>query len=406
MTGSTASAAALRVDIDVDPQIGLGNIEAIDVGGVLRLLLERADEGQPTSVGFPGATDIDYAPMIPLLHRLWNNVGDPSTAPGGTANTMPLEREVITWCADLLGMPPGDRWGYTTTGGTEGNLAALYAARRRYPDPVVVHSRAAHYSIGKIIDIVGIPAVDRLVVEINDGGEMDYDHLYELLMAHRDRPVIVVATAGTTMTEAVDDTERIRAVLTKLGIIRYHLHVDAALSGIPLALDGRLQLSEASGVDSIAISGHKFFGTPVPCGLVLMRDQIRQPGTHIAYTATTDTTITGSRSGLAAAMLWYAIATFGTAGHRARVQAARDLAAYTNTRLAEIGWIAERHSHAFTVVLRTPPASIRSKWLLATDGPKSHVICMPGINKGQMDALIADLAELPGPAGPVRRRPT
>ena len=406
MTGSFSFAAALQVDEAADLEFGLGAVEAVDVDGVVRLLLERADEGQPTSVGFPGATDIDYSPIVPLLRRLWNNVGDPGTAPGGSANTMELEREVITWCADLLAMPADDRWGYTTTGGTEGNLAAVYAARRRFHHPVVVHSRSAHYSIKKIVDIVGIPAEDRLVVDIDDDGEMDYRHLHELLAAHRGRPVIVVATAGTTMTEAVDDTEQIRAVLSQLGISRYHLHVDAALSGIPLALDGRLQLSEASGVDSVAISGHKFFGTPVPCGLVLMREQIRQPGTHIAYTATTDTTITGSRSGLAAAMLWYAVAKFGTTGHRARVQAARDLAAYTNRRLAEIGWIAERHEHAFTVVLRTPPASIRSKWLLATDGPQSHVICMPGITQGQMDALIADLAELSGPAETVRRRPT
>jgi histidine decarboxylase len=365
---------------------------SIDVSAVLQTLMERAEVAQATSVGFPGATDIDYTPLMPLLRRLWNNVGDPETEPGGAAHTMALERAVLTWCADLLGMPPADRWGYTTTGGTEGNLAALYAARRRHPGAVVYHSRAAHYSIPKILDIIAVPAGDRVLVDADTDGEMDYRHLRRLVAARHDQAAVVVATAGTTMLEANDDTAQIRDVLLDAGVAQ-HLHVDAALAGIPLALDGVLQLDDASGVDSVALSGHKFFGTPVPCGLILMRNSVRDQGRRIAYTDTTDTTITGSRNGAAAAMLWYAVATHGVDGHRHRVRAARELAAYATRRLTEIGWSAWRHPHAFTVVLSTPPPAITQKWLLATEGPLSHIICMPGITCGQIDALVADLTE-------------
>jgi histidine decarboxylase len=360
----------------------------VNVAGVFQTLIDRAAEGEHTSIGFPGAIDIDYAPVLPLFDRLWNNVGDPSTPPGGHAHTNALERAVIDWCADLLALPAGDRWGYITAGGTESNLAALHAAHRRYPNAVVYYSEAAHYSIHKVIDIIGIPS---LVVDVDGSGQMDYRHLDTLVARFPDRPAIVIITAGTTMTEAVDDAAQVQAVLQAHGVRDRHLHVDAALAGIPLALDGVLRLDEQSGIHSAAISGHKFFGTPLPCGVVLMRESTRRQGRHIAYTATLDTTVTGSRSGQAAALLWYAIAAYGLDGHRARVTAARELAAYTTQQLAAVGWPAWRHPRAFTVVLRTPPAVVTKKWLLATDGASSHIICMPGVTRNQIDAFVADI---------------
>jgi histidine decarboxylase len=361
---------------------------AINVSAVFQTLIDQATSGQPTSIGFPGAVDIDYSAVLPLFGRLWNNVGDPSTPPGGTAHTNALERAVIDWCADVLALPRDDRWGYVTAGGTEGNLAALHAAHRRFPNAIAYFSRSAHYSIRKVVDIVGIPSQ---VVDTDDFGEMNYKHLDMLVARFPDRPAIVVITAGTTMTEAIDDAGQVLAILQAHGVRNQHLHVDAALAGIPLALDGLLRLDDQSGIDSAAISGHKFFGTPVPCGVVLMRESTRRQAQHIAYTATLDTTVTGSRSGQAAALLWYAIATYGRDGHRARTAAARELAAYTTQQLTAMNWPAWRHPDAFTVVLRTPDSAVTKKWLLATDGASSHTICMPGITKGQIDAFLSDL---------------
>ena len=358
-----------------------------DVTAVLDQLVGEADAVAPLSIGFPGALDLDHSEVMARLgRRLWNNIGDPADE-GGVAHTRALERAVITWFADLLAMPADDRWGYVTTGGTEGNLAALHAAYRRWPTARVYHSTAAHYSIPKIVEMLG---AYRVVVDADPDGEMDYAHLAAQLRKRRRWPAIVVATAGTTLTEAVDDTHRIRTVLTEHGVAG-HLHVDAALSGIPLALDGRLRLDDSSGIGSIAISGHKFLGTPTPCGVVLVRDSIRKPAGHVTYTDTADTTVTGSRCGLAAALLWHAIATHGREGHRWRVAEARRLAAYAVEQITATGWSAWRHPHAFTVVLPTPPEQVRRKWLLATDGPVSHLICMPGISRSQISAFAADI---------------
>ncbi|MEU9508577.1 histidine decarboxylase [Micromonospora sp. NPDC048170] len=373
----------------------------LDVTAVLDHLVREADAAAPTEIGFPGAVDLDHSEVVARLGtRLWNNIGDPADA-GGTAHTRVLERAVVAWVADTLAMPPDDRWGYVTTGGTEGNLSALHAAHRRHPTARVYHSTAAHYSIPKTVAMLGARGV---VVDARPDGEMDYAHLAAQIRRRRRWPAIVVATAGTTMTEAVDDTTRIRAVLDEHGVDG-HLHVDAALSGIPLALDGRLRLDTTSGVGSVAISGHKFFGVPTPCGVVLVRDGIRRPVSHITYTDTADTTVTGSRCGLAAALLWHAIATHGREGHRWRVSEARRLAAYATEQLTAAGWPAWRHPHAFTVVLPTPPETVRRKWLLASDGDTSHIICMPGITRGQVDAFVADLTAAVTPRPIPRPRP-
>ncbi|MFI7578330.1 histidine decarboxylase [Micromonospora sp. NPDC049497] len=372
----------------------------IDVGAVLDHLVREADAAAATSIGFPGAVDLDHTEVMTRLgSRLWNNIGDP-VDDGGVVHTRALEGAVITWIADLLAMPPADRWGYVNSGGTEGNLSALHAAHQRDPTARIYYSTAAHYSVPKVVRLLGARGVP---VKAQPDGEMDYTHLAAQLRRRRCWPAIVVATAGTTMTEAVDDTGHIRAVLDEHGAAGY-LHVDAALSGIPLALDGLLRLDDTSGISSIAISGHKFLGTPTPCGVVLIRDHLRTHGSRVAYTATADTTITGSRCGLAAALLWHAIAAHGREGHRWRATQARRLAAYTTDRLNLIGWPAWRHPHAFTVVLPTPPEQVRKKWLLATDGDTSHLICMPGITRGQIDAFIADLAAAAPPRSIPRPR--
>ncbi|MEW2477324.1 histidine decarboxylase [Micromonospora gifhornensis] len=374
----------------------------VDVTAVLDHLAQHADTTAATSIGYPGATDLDHtAVMARLGNRLWNNIGDPHDT-GGVAHTRILEQAVIAWIADLLGMPTHDRWGYVTTGGTEGNLSALHTAYRRWPTARIYYSTAAHYSIPKIIDMLG---AYKAVVDAGPDGEMDYEHLAAQLRRRRRWPAIVVATAGTTMTEAVDDTTRIRTILTEYDMAG-HLHVDAALVGIPLALDGRLRLDDTSGIGSIAISGHKFLGTPTPCGVVLIRDSARKPSIRIAYTGTADTTVTGSRCGLAAALLWHAIATHGREGHRWRAAEARRLAGYAVDQIRATGWPAWRHQHAFTVVLPTPPEPVRTKWLLATHDRTSHIVCMPGITKGQIDALAADITTatrtpIPHPRSPI-----
>ena len=63
-------------------------------------------------------------------------------------------------------------------------------------------STAAHYSVAKNADLLGM----RLhLIPADDRGEIRYDLLHAAVTAHGRRGAVVVATVGTTMTEAVDD---------------------------------------------------------------------------------------------------------------------------------------------------------------------------------------------------------
>ncbi|MGH9286377.1 MAG: pyridoxal-dependent decarboxylase [Acidimicrobiales bacterium] len=219
---------------------------------------------------------------------------------------------------------------------------------------------------------------------------------------HRHRPAIVAATIGTTMTEAVDDVRRIREVLDALAVRRRFVHADAALSGLPLALLDPAQrpgFDFADGADSVTVSGHKFVGSPAPCGVVVVkashRNRVARAGT---YTASPDATIGGSRSGHAPLVLWWALRCHGVDGLRARAERSRALAGQTLAELTRIGWEAFRHPHAFTVVLRTPPAVVLAKWVLASAGGWSHVITMPGVTVDQVSEFIADMVAATGNA--------
>ena len=44
------------------------------------------------------------------------------------------------------------------------------------------------------------------------------------------------------------------------------------------------------------------------------------------------------------------------------------------------------------MVLATPPPDVTNKWLLASEGQRSHIVCMPGISRDQIDAFVHDIA--------------
>jgi histidine decarboxylase len=296
--------------------------------------------------------------------------------------------------ATLLRAPEDDWWGYVTNGGTEGNLYGLYLARELHPNAIVYFSQASHYSVTKNLHFLNMR---HIMIREQENGEMDYDDLAETLNIHRDVPAIIFANIGTTMTEAKDDIERIQSILDDFAIVNRYIHCDAALSGIIAPfLTPRPAFDFADGADSVAISGHKFIGSPIPCGIVLAKkhsvDRIAQ---SIAYIGTLDTTVSGSRNGLTPLFLWYALRHFGTDGMRVRVNESLAVAAYAADRLNDIGIAAWRNENAITVVFPSPGPAIREKWQLATNGDQSHIVAIPGIENSDIDQFVNDMkAEL------------
>lgn len=342
------------------------------------------------SLGYPAAKDFDYSILDRFLSMPVNNIGDPFAEGTYRVSTREFEKEVVEFFADLFRAPKDDWWGYVTNGGTEGNLYGLYLARELMPNGMVYYSEQTHYSVAKNLHFLGMR---HITIRSEASGEIDYDDLRETLKIHRDVPPIIFANIGTTMTEARDDTRRISEIMDDLAIRNRYIHSDAALSGGYAGfLDPRPRYDFEDGADSIAVSGHKFLGAPMPCGVVIAKKHnVARIARAIDYIGNLDTTISGSRNGITPLMLWYRLEELGIEGIRKRLAHSLELAGYLERRLREASIDAWRNPNAITVVFPRASDAVRAKWQLATAGSISHVIVLPNVTREQIDAFADDL---------------
>lgn len=361
------------------------------MNAALTAFLEKIEERSTQYIGYPVATDFDYSALFPLLQYGLNNVGDPFRDAHTDMHTKSFEREVLRFFAALFHAPEHDWWGYVTNGGSEGNLYGLYLARELYPNGMVYYSEATHYSVQKNIQLLGMQSI---VIRCKENGEMDYEDLKETVQMHRHQPVIILANTGTTMTEAKDDIPTIKDILKKFAIKNHYIHCDGALAGTYLALLEKGNFDFRHGADSIAISGHKFIGSPIPCGVVLVKRSYKERiGRPVSYIGNVDTTITGSRNAISPMFLWYAITKMGKSGLLQRAKDGMELAAYTVHQMQHAGIPAWRNDHALTVLFPQPSERLCHLWQLASENGWSHLICMPGVTKAHIDRFVQDLKE-------------
>ncbi|SMC85588.1 histidine decarboxylase [Pedobacter africanus] len=363
---------------------------------VLARLLEEVKLNTRYFMGYPVSKDFSYTELMPFMEYPMNNLGDPFVPSTYAVGSREIEKEVVRFFAELFRAQADDCWGYVTNGGSEGNLYGLYLARELHPKGMVYYSEATHYSVQKNLHLLNM---SNIVISTQHNGEIDYEDLENTIRMNRHMPVIIMANIGTTMTEARDDISKIRQILKKLAIKHYYIHADGALSGSYSALiEPRPAFDFADGADSIAISGHKFIGSPIPCGVVVVkksnRDRIAR---SVAYIGSMDTTISGSRNGHSPLFLWYTIKKLGIKGLKERASHCLEVAAYAEQQLKAIGLPAWRNANSITVNFPEPDIKIRQKWQLAAENSWSHIICMPNVNKNQIDELIAEITAVKKP---------
>ncbi|MBB3056784.1 histidine decarboxylase [Mucilaginibacter gotjawali] len=360
-----------------------------DTSDILKQLLAEMGAKSAMTLGYPVAKDIDFSELLPFIKYPLNNVGDPFIPSTYTVGSREQEKEVIEFFSKLFRAEEDNWWGYVTNGGSEGNLYGLYLARELYPKAIVYYSEATHYSVQKNLHLLNMP---NITIRSQDSGEIDYDDLEKTISINRQMPVIILANIGTTMTEARDDVGKMKAIFKRLAIQHHYIHVDGALAGSYAAfMEPRPAFDFADGADSIAISGHKFFGSLIPCGMVIAkknhRDRIAR---SIDYIGTMDTTISGSRNGHTPLFLWYVIKKLGVEGLRKRTRKSLEVAAYAEEMLREVEPAVWRNPSALTVNIPKPDKALIKKWQLASGSDWAHIICMPGIDKEQIDAFVSD----------------
>jgi aromatic-L-amino-acid/L-tryptophan decarboxylase len=192
-----------------------------------------------------------------------------------------IEEQAVRWVGELIGFPVGG--GAFTSGGTISNLTALAAARERaLPGarehgmagmrPAVYCSQEAHYSVMRAVELLGIGSRSVRALAIDDHRRLRAGAVAEAI--DRDRadgvtPVAVVATAGTTLTGAIDPIDELADVCSRRGV---WLHVDGAY-GVAAAAVPRMSESFAGldRADSVSLDAHKWLYLPKACGVIAVR---------------------------------------------------------------------------------------------------------------------------------------
>ncbi len=355
----------------------------------LEQLYKKIEHEAELCVGFPWNSQFDYSSLFQFLNYPINNDGDPYVESNYHLNTHDFEREVLEAFADLTDAKPDSTWGYITSGGTEGNLYAIFLAQQLYPNAVFYCSKET-FAIPKLLRCLRL---ENVIVDSHDDGRIDIDDLRSAMSVRRDLPAIVLANIGTTLKGAVDDLPAIYSLLDELEIKDRYVHADAALSGMILPfVDDAPPWNFSAGVDSVSISLHKKLGSPIPCGVVLANklrvDKIAEgnDGNRL------DTTILASRNAITPLFVWHAFRTVGLDGFRQRVEHCFEIADHAIERLQQLGVPAWRHAYSNTVVFPRPCDAITKKWQLFAQDDTAHLITMPHVSSERIDQFISELA--------------
>jgi glutamate/tyrosine decarboxylase-like PLP-dependent enzyme len=237
---------------------------------------------------------------------LWVNPNN-HALDGGRASSA-MEKECIGDLGRLFGWEAP--LGHLTNGGTMANLEALWVAGRLHAGKRVVASEQAHYTHGRITDVLGLP-YEPLPVDAE--GRIDIVGL-ETMLKKGDIGTVVV-TIGTTGLGVVDPLPGILALRDRY---EFRIHADAAYGGY-FGLSSLLHPSTRKTyemlhlVDSIVIDPHKHGLQPYGCGCILFKDpsvgKLYKHGSPYTYFSSAELhlgeiSLECSRAGASAVALW------------------------------------------------------------------------------------------------------
>jgi aromatic-L-amino-acid/L-tryptophan decarboxylase len=271
-----------------------------------------------------------------LAAALNPNVGAWTLSPAATE----IESQTVRWIAELIGYQV-NCGGLLVSGGNMANFVCFLTARSAKPDwnvreqGVVGGSRRklrlytsaeTHIWIQKAADLAGLGTSSIRWIPTDSDLRLDVALLrrqLEIDAAAGDIPFIVVGTAGSVSTGAVDPLPEIAA------LCRHHnvwFHVDGAYGGFAAALpEASEDLRALSEADSVAVDPHKWLYAPLEAGCALVRDSEKLRATfahhppyyHFEESATNYVDYGPQNSrGFRALKVWLALRHVGAEGYR------------------------------------------------------------------------------------------
>jgi glutamate/tyrosine decarboxylase-like PLP-dependent enzyme len=243
---------------------------------------------------------------VAYMLSMWINPNN-HALDGGRASSR-MEKEAVAEIAALFGWE--DHLGHLTGGGTMANMEALWVAGKLNPGKKVVASEQAHYTHGRISEVLGL---DFQAISCDQNAIMDIQALETALQTGE--VGTVVATMGTTGSGTVDPLPEILTLKEKYG---FHLHADAAYGGYFILAEGlspstRGAFIRIEGVDSLVIDPHKHGLQPYGCGCILFKDPslgrfYKHDSPYTYFTSTElhlgEISLECSRAGASAVALW------------------------------------------------------------------------------------------------------
>ncbi len=235
---------------------------------------------------------------------------------GGPA-TAKMEIEVVAEMARMFGYET--HLGHLTSSGTIANLEALWVARHLHPTKAVAFSTEAHYTHGRMCEVIGAKTVE---IAVDGRGRMDLDDLRARLKTGEIGTVVM--TSGTTALGAVDPIDEAMKLRREF---EFRIHVDGAYGGFfkllaetdALDADSAAAFRAIAESDSVVVDPHKHGLQPYGCGSVLFRDPAvgrfyKHDSPYTYFTSNElhlgEISLECSRAGAAAAALWATLQCF------------------------------------------------------------------------------------------------
>jgi glutamate/tyrosine decarboxylase-like PLP-dependent enzyme len=211
-----------------------------------------------------------------------------------------IEAQTVRWIAEFIGYPTG-AGGLLVSGGNMANFVCFLAARtakagldvrtsglfqnarrtlhpatkdERQEGPLVVYASAeTHTWIQKAADLFGLGTDAIRWIAVDHQQRMRTSELRRQIADDRargDRPFLVVGTAGSVSTGAVDPLPQIAAICRDLDL---WFHVDGAYGALAAAVPGApSDLRALAEADSVAVDPHKWLYAPLEAGCALVRE--------------------------------------------------------------------------------------------------------------------------------------
>lgn len=271
------------------PEQGEGAAQALDEAAAL-LFGQTPRSGHPRFQGYISASPAPVGVLAELLAAAVNsNVALWQAAPVASE----IEAQTVRWLAELVGYPVGCG-GLLVSGGSMANFVALLAARRaRLPWDVresglcgaalaVYASRETHGWLNKAVDTAGLGTQSLRWISTDARQRLDVAALAAAIdadIAAGVQPLMVVGSAGTVGTGAVDPLPAMAALCRRHGL---WFHVDGAYGAPAACLLGSKHAGRLGGAgddlpglreaDSLALDPHKWLYAPIDAGCVLVRE--------------------------------------------------------------------------------------------------------------------------------------